>query len=648
MNHLEYVGEMVGDYRLLRWLGGGGFGNVYQAEQVQKGQQVAVKVLRIRLSKQDDLRAFINEARTMRLRHPHIVPLLDFGLSHDDTPFLVMEYAPKGTLRDRYPCSTRMPLLTAVAYASQMASALQYAHDAHLVHRDVKPENMLVRSDAVILLSDFGIATVAHSTYAPSLNQELIIGTVTYMAPEQLAGKARAASDQYALAVVIYEWLAGRVPFLGTTIEVAMQHTIQPPPSLIEQIPEIPQEVEAVLFKALAKDYKERFPSIQEFITALQDASAYSTSPPSAFVQPACEEIASSLPLLPLVGDQTPVPLMTQSTITQPTELMLETISVRENKSSGSDTPSQSSVAGINSTNVPVPPSVRNHRISKRMGLIFLIVLLIAGGSYAYLMMGSMRITTAKPVNIVKTVNVAKTINITKNANPVNVAYDVAVAQHGIMFGFDAARTHNNPYEHILSGNSVTQLHQAWTAVTGGLIDFSSPVIDNGFVYIASYDGKLYAFDASSGQQKWIAATGRSINSSPAVANGVVYIGSNDGSLYAFDASTCQQKWAAATGSKINFSSPIVANGMVYIGSDDHKLHAFDASSGSQKWAAATGGYLKSSPAMANGVIYIGSYDSKLYAFDASSGQQKWTATTGSYIKTSPAVFNRCGVCELE
>jgi serine/threonine protein kinase len=172
-DHLERIGQTVGDYRLLSWLGGGGFGHVYQAEPIHGGGQVAIKILQIHLTERDDLRTFLNEARTMRLKHPHIVPLLDFGLSHEDTPFLVMEYAPNGTLRQRHPKGSRVPLHTAVTYATQMASALQYAHDAHLIHRDVKSANMLLRADDTLLLSDFGIATAAHNTSSLGASPEV-------------------------------------------------------------------------------------------------------------------------------------------------------------------------------------------------------------------------------------------------------------------------------------------------------------------------------------------------------------------------------------------------------------------------------------------------------------------------------------------
>lgn len=286
MDRLEYVGQIIGDFRLVSWLGGGGFGNVYLAEEVRDGQQAAVKILQVRLTQEEDFRAFITEARTMRLRHPHIVPLLDFGLGRDGTPFLVMEYAPLGTLRERHPKGSSIALPLAIEYATQIASALQYAHDARLVHRDVKPENMLVRADGQVLLSDFGIATNVQSSASIKSSNQGMSGTLAYMAPEQLRGQPRAASDQYALAIVIYEWLTGKVPFRGTALEVATQHATQAPPALMTQAQGIPQEVENVLFKALAKDYKDRFASMDAFLSALQGASAFSMFHLPAFTRP--------------------------------------------------------------------------------------------------------------------------------------------------------------------------------------------------------------------------------------------------------------------------------------------------------------------------------------------------------------------------
>lgn len=284
-DHLDLAGQQVGDYRLLRWLGGGGFGNVYLAEQVRDHSQVAIKLLQIRLSRSEELRAFINEARTIRLKHAHIVPLLDFGISRENIPYLVMEYAAQGTLRDHYPKGTQMPLATVVSYVQQVASALQYTHEERLVHRDVKPENMLLRMDGTVLLSDFGIASIAHSSHSLSLHQG-IGGTLPYMAPEQIRGQAQAASDQYSLGVVVYEWVTGRCPFEGTAAEVAMQHAMMPPPSLVAQVATLPGGVDPVVLKALSKEPRERFQSVQAFADALEQAALPLTVPTLATPAP--------------------------------------------------------------------------------------------------------------------------------------------------------------------------------------------------------------------------------------------------------------------------------------------------------------------------------------------------------------------------
>jgi WD40 repeat protein/serine/threonine protein kinase len=270
-NHPDRTGQQVGDYRLLCWLGGGGFGDVYLAEQVQNHSHVAVKLLHTRLSRSGELKAFINEARTIRLKHAHIVPLLDFDISREEIPFLVMEYAPRGTLRGRHPKGSQVPLPLVVDYVQQVGSALEYAHKQRLIHRDVKPGNMLLRADGTVLLSDFGLAAVVHGF--PSLSpHQRTGGTVAYMAPEQIEGKAQAASDQYSLGVVVYEWITGRRPFEGTAAEVAMQHVMKPPPSLVALVPTLSKAVEEILLKALAKDPRDRFVAVQDFVAALERA----------------------------------------------------------------------------------------------------------------------------------------------------------------------------------------------------------------------------------------------------------------------------------------------------------------------------------------------------------------------------------------
>jgi serine/threonine protein kinase len=153
----------------------------------------------------------------------------------------------------------------------QVADALQYAHDEKLIHRDVKPENMLIGQRKDILLSDFGIASTAHST--SSMSTQIPVGTISYMAPEQIQAQARPASDQYALGIIVYEWLCGVRPFEGSYTEIFAKHLMVPPPLLRQKVPILSPDIEQVVLTALAKDPHQRFASVQAFANALEQAS---------------------------------------------------------------------------------------------------------------------------------------------------------------------------------------------------------------------------------------------------------------------------------------------------------------------------------------------------------------------------------------
>ncbi len=289
----DRVGQRLGNYHLIRLLGRGGFAEVYLGEHRHLATQAAIKVLFAYLGSQSDVENFRREAQTIaRLIHPHIVRVLDFDVEQGE-PFLVMEYAPHGSLRTHHPRGVPLPLPLILSYVQQVANALQYAHERKLIHRDVKPDNMLLREDGSVVLSDFGIVTIAHSTSSRSI--EAMAGTAAYMAPEQMQGEPRPASDQYALAVTIYEWITGRPPFQGTALEVAMQHAMKPPPSLVEQVPTLPQAVEQVVMTALAKDPKERFGNVRAFAIALEQASQ---SYPEMIVLPSQSPLSIAAPAL--------------------------------------------------------------------------------------------------------------------------------------------------------------------------------------------------------------------------------------------------------------------------------------------------------------------------------------------------------------
>src|SRR6266849_6093139 len=190
----DRVGQQLGNYRLLRLLGRGGFAEVYLGEHVYLKRRAALKILHTSLE-DEGVDQFLTEAQTLaRLTHPHIVHVFDFAVEQG-TPFLAMDYAPRGTLRQLHPRGSCLSLPTTVSYVKQVAAALQYAHNHQVIHRDVKPENILLGSNQDVLLSDFGISVLAPS--AEQLSTQELAGTIPYMAPEQLRGKPSFASDQY-------------------------------------------------------------------------------------------------------------------------------------------------------------------------------------------------------------------------------------------------------------------------------------------------------------------------------------------------------------------------------------------------------------------------------------------------------------------
>src|SRR5260370_13300219 len=174
--------------------------------------------------------------------------------------------------RHRHSKGQPLPLATALSYVDPIAQALQYIHEQKLVHRDIKPENILQGPKDMLWLSDFGIASVAHAT--ASLTGKDQAGTPSYMAPEQIRRKPMPASDQYALAVIVYEWLCGKRPVEGSLWEVFQQHISELPPPLRNHVPSIPPLVEHVVLKALSKDPDQRFATVLAFALALKESAA--------------------------------------------------------------------------------------------------------------------------------------------------------------------------------------------------------------------------------------------------------------------------------------------------------------------------------------------------------------------------------------
>ena len=259
-------GFTLGRYELRRRLAQGGASEVYLAYDRRVRRQVAIKVLYGR--DVSFVRRFEREALAVgALSHNHILPLYDFG---EQSPwyYLVMPYVEGGTLRDYLLKRKRLTLEEAASFVDQIASALQYAHDSKVVHRDVKPSNILLRPDGYAYLVDFGLAKALMG--AESLTGEgAMVGTPEYMAPEQSNGESDYRSDIYSLGVILYQMLTGRVPFMAESpVAISLKHIQSAPIPPGKLNSEIPPMIEEVILKAMAKDPAERYQQAQELSNA--------------------------------------------------------------------------------------------------------------------------------------------------------------------------------------------------------------------------------------------------------------------------------------------------------------------------------------------------------------------------------------------
>jgi hypothetical protein len=280
-NHATYAmraptGTLLnGRYRLDEQVGIGGMARVYRGFDTVLERQVAVKTLNREVaSDSDPLERFRREARAVaRLSHPHIVTVIDAG-EDDGTPYIVFEYIEGETLKQRIRRLGRLAIPEAVAYAIELARALGAAHEAHIVHRDVKPQNVLIDPDGRALITDFGIARTL--TEEGLTADGRVLGTTDYVSPEQALGRhVTGQSDIYALGVVLFEMLTGEVPFSAENqVAVAMKHVREELPDVQQRRPEVSAGLAAVIDRATAKDVRQRYPDAAAMIADLSEALA--------------------------------------------------------------------------------------------------------------------------------------------------------------------------------------------------------------------------------------------------------------------------------------------------------------------------------------------------------------------------------------
>jgi hypothetical protein len=300
----ELIGRVIGKYRIEVFLGGGGQAKVYKAYHPALDTYVAIKVLPPYFAAEEGfVERFKQEARVIaRLRHPNIVTVYDFG-EEQGLIYIIMDYVTGGTLASRL--GRPLPLDTTFHIVEQIGWALDCAHSQGVVHRDVKPSNVLMAREDWVLLSDFGIARVMETTVRLT-RTGVGIGTPEYMSPEQGQGLAvDGRSDLYSLGILLYEMLTGCVPFKAETpFGTVLKHVTESPPPPRVHNPNIPEAVEAVIVKALAKQPEERYQSAGEMLQALHGA----LTPTPALPRQQGRGITPTQTIVPVRREPTPVP----------------------------------------------------------------------------------------------------------------------------------------------------------------------------------------------------------------------------------------------------------------------------------------------------------------------------------------------------
>ncbi len=296
------IGQTVGNYEIVSLLGEGGMATVYRARQTNIRREVAFKIIRSGMSGSADfVERFAREVQTVAtLNHPHILKVFDFG-QVNGAAYLVMELQAGGslaTLIDQGPLDTAR----AATLIDQIASALDYAHRRGVIHRDLKPQNILLDTEGNAILTDFGIAKVLNT--AGMTQTGMTVGTPTYMAPEQWQGlPLDARADEYALGIVLYQMLSGKLPFNGDTpFAVMHKHIYDAPPSIIADRPDLPLAVDMVIKRAMAKNRDDRFATAGDLAAAFRAALQGQTLPATA-PMPLMQTTPPAVPLARTVAD---------------------------------------------------------------------------------------------------------------------------------------------------------------------------------------------------------------------------------------------------------------------------------------------------------------------------------------------------------
>ncbi|MGW9211334.1 outer membrane protein assembly factor BamB family protein [Embleya sp. NPDC055664] len=645
------VRVLAGRYELVRFVGRGGMGEVWEGLDRVIERRVAVKLLAHEPGDESGTALFFREARAAgALHHPGVVTVHDLGKDDaDGSLFLVMEFLRGRDLASMLRESGAPPVAVAVEWAAQTAAALARAHASNVVHRDLKPANLMLTDDGVVKILDFGIARFVESTNRSSK----VMGTLAYMPPERFdehPGDAR--SDLYSLGCVLHELLTGDVPF-DASGPVAMMnaHLRRTPTRPGDLRPDVPAALDDLVLELLAKNPADRPADADDVHRRLRGLPARAVSAPERLAPPpAAAPPTEPNPRVPPLAGHAAGPATRLPTITAPVTPPPAGPDPHDSPKSQPAADERGDDDLETSGSTPASPG-RRRFLWLAAGAASA---LTGGGAATALVLGRHTTAPEKPL-VTRLWTYTTADRVTSSPTVANGVVYVGSWDHNV-YALDAAtgieKRRYPTGRRVLSSPAVVggvlyvgtgdgRLYaldaatgdQKWWYSTG--YDVPTPAVANGMVYTSRWDRNVCALDAATGNEKWRYPTEHPVVSSPAVVDRVVYVGGGE-VVFALDAATGTEKWRHTIESEV--STPAVANGVVYVAGRNGNVFALDAATGTEKWHHTT--YGVSPPAVVDAVVYIGSLATAVYALDAATGTEKWRYPTRDLVEPSPAVVD--------
>jgi serine/threonine protein kinase/outer membrane protein assembly factor BamB len=619
----------IGRYEICAELGRGGMGIVYHAYEAALERAVALKVLAPDLAHHPGVVARLRrEAISIaRLRHPNIALLYELGHA-GGAPFLAMEHVPGLSLRQLLELGP-LPYERALPILSQIGEALDYAHGMGIVHRDVKPSNILVTPEGHAVLIDFGLAAMAERSLLTA--DGAVLGTPHYMAPEQADGRgAVASSDQYSLAAVAYEMLTGAPPFEGrgaTAVIYAHIHELPPPPG--ERQPALPAAVNDVLLRALAKAPQERYPSLAAFVADLREALAQPVAPPApprspwrALAAASLAAVVVALAALLLRGasagtGQPPVSAEPRSGVSLPQQIVWQ----RAFRLNGES-----------------PPALLEGTLFVDMLDGSLVALSADTGELRWQQhnIGDRQVMFGAPCAGSALVFVGTNDEEVLGLSPASGgliwrrAVQGVVQQAPVLYRDRLVVATEKGYLYLLQAGNGQVI---WGRPLG--LGLGAPVPSNEQIFVST--GRLLsALDMSSGTVNWEFEAASTLTTRPAVFGDLLLVGTERGVLYALRQSDGQEQWRAQLSGALN-AAPAVSDA-IFVVDRSGGVTALSPDGRQALWHVDVGAAINATPLLADGKLFIGASNGLFFALDAEDGRELARIQLGGSIDAPSAL----------